>query len=375
MATAQSAGDQLGMQSTRAAAGALEALKTAIDFPTFVTSLINGVFQAVTSSSITQLTGLSDLLDNVSTSADSFSEQNVKDEDVLRWVVGKFSFLIAKDGGLALRDGEDLAPHSKSMQDGLSATEAEVSSIDDGDLMGTLGPLVRRKIGKDRQEILGTLVQMGLQRIVVDEGRLHASMDMRVDTRAISEEDKRNRTEFGIEAKASGSFGVGAWGASASVGTSFSTVSSDQQYTKEEIDTRAGLRSSVDLAFRTEQIPLDRMADKQARVKLDLNSRVPANVGDGSLISTDRNVGEVAAPASRPALDASKSQPAKPADKPAQKPPQKPAEKTAAEKQAAQKPAAKQPAQSKTPEKQAAPKPPEQPAEKPAAAADGASQP
>src|SRR6185436_197404 len=116
-------------------------------------------------------------------------------------------------------------------------------------------------------------------------------------TRSLSEEDKRSRSEFGIEAKASGSFGVGAWGASASVGTSFSQVNSDQQYTKEEIDARAGLRSSVDLAFRTEQIPLDRMADSKARVKLDLNARVPANVSEGpSMISSEKNVGIVAAP-------------------------------------------------------------------------------
>src|SRR6185436_4488891 len=161
-------------------------------------------------------------------------------------------------------------------------------------------------------------------------------------TRSLSEEDKRSRSEFGIEAKASGSFGVGAWGASASVGTSFSQVQSDQQYTKEEIDTRAGLRSSVDLAFRTEQIPLDRMADQKARVRLDLNARVPANVGEGpSLISSESHVGEVAAPKPRASLDAPqpKPQPAKPADKAAAKPAPKPAAKTPAPTPASKTPA------------------------------------
>jgi hypothetical protein len=351
LAAAQSAGDQMGMQAAKAAGGALTALKNAIDFPTFVTSLINGVFQAVTSSAITQLSGLSDLLDNVSTSADSFAEQNVRDEDVVSWSVGKFPFLKREEGGgLSLREGTELMAQSKTLQSGLSATDAEVSSIDEADLLGTLGPLVRRKIGRDRQQILGTLVQMGLQRIVVDEGRLHASMDMRVDTRSLSEEDKQSRTELGVEAKASGSFGVGAWGASASVGTSFSSVQSDHQYTKEELDTRAGLRSSVDLAFRTEQIPLDRMADKQARVRIDANARVPANVSDGaSLISSDSHVGPVPPPAHRPALDT----PAPPAKKPEQKtaPEKKPDQKP--EQKADQKPAptAKKPDQKPAPVK------------------------
>ena len=334
LATAQSAGDQLGMQATKASAGTINALKKAIDFPAFVTSLINGVFQAITSSAATQLTALSELLDNVSASADSFTEQNVQDGEIVTWAAGKFPFLIRKDDGLALRDGDELSSHAKTLQEGLSASDSEVSSIDDADLVSTLGPLVRRKIGRDRQQVLGTLVQMGLQRIVVDEGRLHASMDMRVDTRSGSDEQKQNRSEFGIEAKVSGSFGAGPWGASASVGTNYSQVQSDDQYTKEEIDTRASLRSSVDLAFRTEQIPLDRMADKNARVKLDLNARVPANVSDGaSLISSDRSVGAVPAPPRTPLADAApakapvKPAAAKPAD--AKKPEAKPAAKAA----------------------------------------------
>src|SRR5262245_56682581 len=255
----------MGMAAARAAGGTIQALKTAIDFPGFVTSLINGVFGAITSSAITQLTQLSDLLDNVSASTESFAEQNIRDEDIVSWTVAKFPFFVRQDRDLALREGTDLASQARTLKEGLGASDSEVSGIDESDLVGTLGPLVKRKMGRDRQQILGTLVQMGLQRIVVDEGRLHASMDMRVDTRSVSEKDKRSRSEFGVEAKASGSFGVGAWGASASVATNYSQVQSDAQYTKKKIDTRAALRSSVDLAFRTEQIPLDRMADKHAR--------------------------------------------------------------------------------------------------------------
>ncbi len=318
LAAAQAAGDQLGLESARAAGGTITALKQAIDFPTFVTSLINGVFQAITSSSVSQLSSLSDLLDNVEASSDSFTSQNVRDADVVAWAVGKFPFLSRReDGGLALREGMDLQDRKDAMREALGATDSEVAGLDEGDLLGTLGPLVKRKIGRDRQQVLGTLVQMGLQRIVVDEGRLHASMDLRVDTSSVSQEDKAARSDFGVEAKASGSFGIGAWGASASVGTSFSKVESDHQFTKEELATRAGLRSSVDLAFRTEQIPLDRMANEKARVKLDLNARVPANVGEGSLIGSEHYTSIVPAPA-RPPIETAPSKPATPA--PAAKP-------------------------------------------------------
>src|SRR5262249_83843 len=65
LATAQSAGDQLGLQAARNAGTTVKALKDAIDFPQFVTSLITGVFQAITHSSVSQLEALGDLLDNV----------------------------------------------------------------------------------------------------------------------------------------------------------------------------------------------------------------------------------------------------------------------------------------------------------------------
>jgi hypothetical protein len=121
---------------------------------------------------------------------------------------------------------------------------------------------------------------MGLQRIVVDEGRLHASMDLRVDARSINEQISRDRTDFSMSAGASGSFGVGAWGASARMDTSFAKVHAEDNLQRDEVSLRAGLRSSVDLAFRTEQVPLDRVAGPAQRVKLDLNARVPVSVAE-----------------------------------------------------------------------------------------------
>src|SRR5262249_38113599 len=140
-------------------------------------------------------------------------------------------------------------------------------------------PLARRKMVRDRQGILATMTQMGLSRVVVDQGKLHASMDMRVDTKSVSEEDKSSRSEFKLNAGASGSVGMGFWGASAYVNTSYATVESDRQKTKEEIALHAGLRSSVDLTFRTEKVPLDRMAGPDARAQLDARARVPQSGG------------------------------------------------------------------------------------------------
>jgi hypothetical protein len=279
LARAQSAGDQLGMQATRAAAGTLASVRDSINFPAFVQSLITGVFQAILSSSVQQLGSLGEMLDGVSASADDF-QGTIGDAEVGQWLVGKFPALFAvADGGVAVRPEVDLSMQAGPLRAGLSATDDEVSGIDGEDLEGTLMPLARRKIARDRQALLATMVQMGLQRIVVDEGRIHASMDLRVDAQSGSTEDRAQRDDWRVNAAAAGSFSYGPWGASASASTSVGQVKSDQQYTNEQIGVRAGLRSSVDLAFRTEQVPLDRMADPRARVRIDANARVPTDVG------------------------------------------------------------------------------------------------
>ncbi|TMQ08124.1 MAG: hypothetical protein E6J90_41375 [Deltaproteobacteria bacterium] len=285
--------------ATRAAGAAITDIKRALDFPEYVTSLITGVFQAITKSNLAQIAALSDLLDNVAKTQDEFTSDNIRDEDVVVWAVGKLPFLTSSDGAsLAVRPGTDLLAQQPAIRAATGATESELGSLDESSLMDTLGPLVKRKIGRERQQILGTLVQMGLQRIVVDEGRLHASMDMRVDTRSASDTDKLRADQFSLETGASGSFGVGAWGASAHVNVGYNKVSTDHDVTKDEIATRAGLRSSVDLAFRTEQVPLDRMASASARVKLDNNSRVPASVSDAntSLLGPTTAAGPVTIP-------------------------------------------------------------------------------
>lgn len=282
MTAAQEFGD-----ATRAAGRTFREIRDAIDFPTYVQQLISGVFQAITQSNISQLTAIGEMLDAVSRTEEEFTSENIRDADVMAWAVGKFPFLRIHEGTLQVRDGVDLSEKASELAAQLRVGDSEVSSLDESDLMGTLGPLIRQRIGRERQQMLATMVQMGLQRVVVDEGRLHASMDMRVDTRSAQNTQQARREELDIDTGASAQMGFGMWGASAHLNVGYNKVQADSSSTNEEIATRAGLRSSVDLAFRTDQIPLDRMASRSQRARLDANARVPATVsaGDGSILS------------------------------------------------------------------------------------------
>jgi hypothetical protein len=276
-----SAAQEFG-EAAKRAGQTFQDIRNAIDFPTYVQSLITGVFQAITSSNIQQLTAIGDMLDAVSRTEDEFTAENIRDGEVIAWATGKLPFLRAADGALRVQDGVDLDEKLGEIAAQLRVSPSEVDGLDEDDLLGSLGPLIRRRIGRERQQMLATMVQMGLQRVVVDEGRLHASMDMRVDTRSALAQQQARREELDIDAGASAQFGMGAWGASAHLNVGYNKIQSDSSTSREEIDTRAGLRSSVDLAFRTDQIPLDRMASPAQRARLDASSRVPVSVADGT---------------------------------------------------------------------------------------------
>jgi hypothetical protein len=293
LAAAQAAGDINRQTAVKSAAGVLKSTKDAIDFPGFVTSLITGVFQAMTTSTIQQLQAVADLLDAVNAGASEFGTQHVGPDRAIEWAANRFpAFTVDKKGKeprLIVRpDGE--MPEAGALKTALDATDEEVSGIEEDNLEETLLPLVRRKLARDRQQMLRTMVLMGLQRIVVDDGRIHASMELQVDARSTAEQTEASRFDTRVTTSGSGSFGMGMWGASASMSATVGYVKSDEQFSREDIALRAGLRSSVDVAFHTEPISLERMASRKTIEKMQAQAMVPEtekSLADKSLLTAD----------------------------------------------------------------------------------------
>ena len=261
LSQAQAAGDIHRRTAVNSAAGVLQATRQAIDFPGFVTSLISGVFQAMTTSTIQQLEAYANLLTAINTSTSAFAAGNITPGRAATWAASQFAqFQITGDPPqLALKDDAEM-PTAQELRSALEASAEEVSEIAEDNLEETLLPLVSRKLARERQSMLATMVLMGMNRIVVDDGRIHASMELQVDARSTAEQTQADRFDSRFSTSASGSFGTGMWGASASMSASVGYVRSDEQFTREDIALRAGLRSSVDIGFHTEPIQLDRMA-------------------------------------------------------------------------------------------------------------------
>ena len=147
-------------------------------------------------------------------------------------------------------------------------------------------PLARRQIARQRQQMLATMVMLGMQRIVIDSGKINASMRFHIDTRSAANEDRGRQFGMQNRVKASGGFGIGPWNASAEVENTISYVSTQRSQNTEEINTDLDLNSSVEINFRTDHLPLNQMA-AQAQADRIRNATLnpaatPADTGESA---------------------------------------------------------------------------------------------
>ena len=138
-----------------------------------------------------------------------------------------------------------------------------------------LVPLARSSLARNRQQMLSTMVMLGLQRIVIESGRLHASMRFHIDTRSAAQADAGSQSDFRNTTSASGSFGYGPWGASANMTNTIGYVSTQKTQTTEEMNTDLNLDSSVELVFKTDYLPLDRLAGRDQVDRIKVNTLNP----------------------------------------------------------------------------------------------------
>lgn len=148
--------------------------------------------------------------------------------------------------------------------------------------------------------MLATMVMLGMQRIVIDSGKINASMRFHIDTRSAANEDKGSQFGMQNRVKAGGSFGIGAWGASAEVENTISYVSTQRSQNTEEINTDVDLNSSVELNFRTDYLPLNQMAAQAQADRIRNASLNPTATPDTSSAERQaRQQGQRAAEESR----------------------------------------------------------------------------
>lgn len=267
----------------------------AVSFPRFVTDLINGVFRAMLNSTSQQMQMYVQLLNSVSASAEGFERSQFSEGTARQWVADHFPDQIQYDVPEVepgeQPDPEEVAAVRLRLRDGARMPgEEELRAVLglgpeeslDASNPEQLVPLARRQIARQRQQMLATMVMLGMQRIVIDSGKINASMHFHIDTRSAAAEDRASQFGMQNRIRASGSYGVGPWGVSAEVENTISYVSTQRTQNTEEINTDLDLNSSVELNFRTDYLPLNQMAAQAQADRIRNASLNPAAATDTS---------------------------------------------------------------------------------------------
>jgi hypothetical protein len=286
IAAAQSAGQQFSGVSASKVAGTTQAILNAVSFPRFVTDLINGVFRAMVDSNRQQMASYVDLIKNVAASLDGFSEMNLGQDQARQWLVDAFPGSFEIQGGAdADTAPEDRADENASarvrLREGASMPSEEAlraafglgpeESAPSGDPETALMPFARRAIARQRQQVLSSMVMMGMQRIVIESGRISAAMRFHIDTRSTASDESGSK--FNIENQAS--VKANYWGVEMAMKNTIGYVSTQKQQSTEEMNTDLDLNSSVELVFKTDYLPLDRMAGKGQVDRIKVNTINP----------------------------------------------------------------------------------------------------
>lgn len=304
------------------AAGAREGAEVAgrllekVNFPTFVASLIEGVFHAIVKASIEQMEAYGQLVSSVAKSLNTFRDENVSDNQGRDHLVEQFPdmFEIGMGGGdpfgggfgdegssggdprVRLREGVDEDQALSRVNASLPMEGGPLKSLDlqDDANERKLVQASRTQLATSRQQLLATMVLMGINRIVVTDGKIQAKIlydfqardNMKRQRSAVAMDYARDRYGNVVKARSEDS----SWdnqregGEVKGVPTSESYERRDANYytkgtykyseqpimtamstareaSEAALQTRATLAGNVDINFKSDYFPLEKMAD------------------------------------------------------------------------------------------------------------------
>lgn len=315
-----------------------------VNFPNFVAELIQGVFQAVVDASIQQMKAYGELVQSVAMSLSDFRDANVTENQGRDHLVSKYPTLMQVnivDGQprVGPRPGASSAD-LPNFRDEMGLDE-DVSELDQETIEEKLVPAARNDLARSRQTLLATMLLMGINRIVVTDGKINAKL--RFDFRARDSQNSYAQTfdykNFGQstvsqaeyesgqttgESYKSGSGGYytqgyGTYSSNASGESNrwskgvYQTTTAPVIYltnqtdttTSAEVSAEGQLRGEVSLNFKSETVDLSKLATDADIFKLERvrgagrGAPLPAGTGGGGTAATPAAGGT--APAQTPA--------------------------------------------------------------------------
>jgi hypothetical protein len=243
-----------------------------VDFPKFVAGLIDGVFSAIVDSSIKQMEAYAELVKNVSKSVDQYMKDNVSENQSRDYLANRYPDFIEIDINGDQPKAKTKQGHDENNMPDFFADlglSMPMDSFDDDTVEEQLVPAARRRMAMDRQQLLATMVLMGINRVVVTNGFIKSKVNFKLDTR---ESVSKSFTQTAEQAGGKHSYSntrPSLWGRLFSDST-YSGDSSYGRFTVNTVDTtdsdsdiklHADLMGEVNVNFKSDYFPLEKMTD------------------------------------------------------------------------------------------------------------------
>lgn len=245
-----------------------------VNFPAFVASLLKGTFQAIVDASIQQMKAYGELVQSVAMSLNDFRDQNVSTEQGGQHLVSKYPKHFQM--GQAASGERQVQPRQDADTDNLPnfmkdfGLPGPVTDIEDQDAIDALVTAARDDVARGRQQLLATTVLMGINRIIVTDGKINAKLkfdfnasDTMNRTGTLDDYDTQKMV-YEQEQGAGSSYARGRLEIPVPIKVSTTTATGTA-----DIDAHAKLAGEVSINFRSETFPLERMVSSDQFMHLN----------------------------------------------------------------------------------------------------------
>ena len=317
-------GEGIGVGVTQAARMVKE-----IDFPTFVASLIEGTFHAIVKSSIEQMQAYAEMVKSVSSSLNEFKDRNTTDNQARDHLVSRYPRFLQiniVDNQPKVQPRPDVDPDTLPDFGKELGLDESITDLDDDTIENKLVPAARDDLARTRQQLLATIVLMGINRIIVTDGKINAkirfqfSANEKRQTTAQAFDYAYMGTKVASEAQYEDTYEGGQGSYDPSKGYSYTgpnRYATGQYKTNTEPDVRvtsdvnmssdANIQASgqimgeVSVNFKSETFPLEKMVDTDQMLRLQqaqgAGRGAPPPPAPGATPSTPATAPATAAPA------------------------------------------------------------------------------
>ena len=292
-------------QAAREGAAVAGLLLQEVNFPTFVSSLITGVFDSIVDSSIKQMEAYGSMVASVAKSLNQFRDENVTANQGRDYLAETHPdlFQVEVDTGdsfgggggprVRLRDGVDEDTALDKVNSGIQGEPLKSLDLNDDETEERLVESARTQLATSRQQLLATMVLMGINRIIVTDGRISAKVMYDFSARenfrqsatdfdyqnfgekrtyeGQSEVEREGATRTGeynnegkkrtgtYERRGGSYYAKGEYKSTAEPAVKITSATATT--TEAALQTRASLAGNVEVNFKSETFPLEKMAD------------------------------------------------------------------------------------------------------------------